>query len=149
MAKQANIKDYNHVDLLFPSKYLKAADLRGKAVTVVIDSIDPRGELQMRGGKKEKKPIVYLRGKDKAWVLNKTNALAIAAIHGPEVTNWIGKSVTIAGRLVQFGGKEVDAVRVVGNGNGADVDAEPDHDENGEVLGQDGKPMPDWNEPAQ
>jgi hypothetical protein len=134
MAKESKLADYNHVDLLFPSKYLKAADLRGKTVTVVIESIDPRGELQMRGGKKEKKPIVHLRGKDKAWVLNITNARAIAAIHGPEVTGWIGKAVTIAGRLVQFGGKEVDAVRVVGAPDGA-ADDEPEHDANtGEVV---------------
>lgn len=144
------LEKYNHVDLLFPGKYLKAADLRGKHVVVTIDKIDPRGELQMRGGKKESKPIVYLRGKEKAWVLNVTNARTIAAIYGPEVTKWTGKSITIYPARVAFGGKETDAIRVedrAPNGNGKSAEPrydEPAHDpETGEVFDYGPPPMTD------
>jgi hypothetical protein len=81
-------------------------------VTVVIESIDPKSELKMRGGATEHKPVVMLKGKDKAWVLNKTNALRIAEVYGPEVMKWIGKSVVIKSERVTFGGKTTDAVRV-------------------------------------
>lgn len=116
MSKSEPLAKYNHVDLLFPSKYLKAADLMGRAVAVVIAGIDPRAELQMRGGAKEKKPLVRLAGKEKAWVLNKTNAHLIAEVYGNEVTGWLGKTVVIRAERVRFGGNMVEAVRV-------DVDA--------------------------
>lgn len=108
----ASLKDFNHPDLLFPSKYLKAADLRGKRVPVVIESIDPRGSLKGKNGKDDTKPIVTLKGKDKEWVLNKTNATTLAKIYGNEVTAWLGKVVVLYGTRIQAGGEEVDAVRV-------------------------------------
>lgn len=107
-----SLRDYNHVDLLFPSRYLKAADLRGRDLTVQIMDIDPRGELQMRGGKHEYKPIVTVRGTEKLWVLNKTNAQTIARLYGPEVTAWLGQSVTLYATQVPCGGQMVDALRV-------------------------------------
>ncbi len=116
MGKQPALKDFNHVDLLFPSKYAKAADLRGKSVAVVIERIDPREELMMQGGKRDHKPVVYLRGKEKGWILNKTNARAIAKVYGPEVMSWIGKTVVIMSAKVEARGETVDAIRV-------DVDA--------------------------
>lgn len=153
MAREVSLKEFNHVDLLFPSKFLKSADLRGKRVPVVIESISPREELQMQGGKKEKKPVLYLRGKDKAWVLNKTNAQSIAAVHGPEVTHWIGKTVVIYGARVPFGNKTVDGIRVdeEASAKHASKPAEEPHDaETGEV--DPATSMPDWqsdHEPAQ
>lgn len=106
------LKNFNHVDLLFPSKYAKAADLRGKAVPVVIERIVPREKLMMQGGKSDTKPVVYLRGKEKGWVLNKTNARAMAKVYGPEVTEWIGKTVVIYATVVEAHGEQVDAIRV-------------------------------------
>jgi hypothetical protein len=116
MSQPEELKKYDHVDLLFPSKYLKAADLRGQHVTVTIEHITPRDELQMKGGKKEKKPVVTLRGKEKKWVLNKTNAQAIAKVHGAKPSKWVGQVVVLYPTKAMFGGDEVDALRV-------DVDA--------------------------
>lgn len=138
----ASLKDFNRVELLFPSRYLKAAELRGRDVTVTIAAIDPRGELQMRNGKKEAKPIVSFKESEKLWVLNITNARSIAKIHGPEVTEWVGKRITIYPTTTQCGGKEVEAVRVrermpQAKGSSAKIepiDDEPAHDEaTGEV----------------
>ncbi len=108
-----SLDKFNHVDLLFPSKYLKAADLRSKKLVVVIEKIDPRGELQMQGGRKERKPIVYLVDQEKTWVLNKTNAKTIAKLYGNEVTEWIGKPISLRSEKVAFGNQIVDAIRVV------------------------------------
>lgn len=110
--KESNdLRDYNHVDLLFPSDYLKAADLGGRDVTVRIKSIEPRHELKTNRGT-EFKPVVTFHGTDKKWVLNKTNAKTIAKIYGPEATGWIGKSVTLFSAEVSAFGEMVDAVRV-------------------------------------
>ncbi len=100
------------VELLFPSRYLKACDLEGADLDVTITGIEPRHELQMRGGVKESKPVVSLAETPKLWVLNKTNALAVAALHGRELRGWIGRRVTLYPTSVECGRKMVDAVRV-------------------------------------
>jgi hypothetical protein len=103
---------FGHVSLLFPSKYLCAADLRGKDATVTIERIAPRDELMRQGGQKEYKPVVYFKGKEKSLVLNKTNAKTIAKLYGNEVTAWIGQAIVIYPTRAQFGKEDVDAIRV-------------------------------------
>lgn len=132
MSPTDELKNFNHVDLLFPSKYAKAADLRGKNVPVVIERITPREKLMMQGGKSDTKPVIYLRGKEKGWILNKTNAKAIAKVYGPEITNWIGKTVVIMSAEVEARGEMVDAIRVnldatrkAATGGSPDVPREP------------------------
>jgi hypothetical protein len=109
------LSKFNHVDLLYPGKYLKAADLRGKDVTVTISDIEPRHELQSTNGKKEKKPVVHMAGKEKLWIMNKTNAKTIAGIYGNEVTAWIGNRVILFPTTVQAGGQTHDCIRVRSN----------------------------------
>jgi hypothetical protein len=131
----ADLKNFNHVDLLFPSKYAKAADLRGKTVIVEIERIDPREKLMMAGGKSDQKPVVYLKGKEKGWILNKTNARSIAKVYGNEVMQWIGKPVAIYSASVEARGEMVDAIRVnvdatrkAAAGAGAKIAPPPDQD---------------------
>lgn len=140
--QKSKLREFNHVDLLFPSKYAKAIDLRGKSVPVTIDRIEPREELMMAGGRKDYKPVIYLRGKEKGWILNKTNARSIAKVYGPEVMGWVGKTVVIFSTKVEARGEQVDAIRVdveatrrhAGQAPGQD---EPTHDpETGEVPEQ-------------
>lgn len=112
IAKGSNdLRDYPHVDLLFPSDYITAADLMSRDVTVIIDKIEPRHELRRQNGK-DYRPVVVLRGKAKKWVLNKTNAKTIARLYGPEVMGWIGKAVTLFPTDVPFGDRTVPAIRV-------------------------------------
>lgn len=132
----ASLKDFNRVELLYPSKYLRAADLRGRDVTVTIRDIDPRGELQMRNGKKEHKPVVSFKESDKLWVMNVTCARIIAKVHGNEITSWLGKRVTLYPTMVACGGQQVEAIRIrerapAAKGNGAKIEPvedEPEHD---------------------
>jgi hypothetical protein len=113
MAGKGNdIREFNHVDLLFPGKYVKAADLQGRDVVVVIEEIEPRHELMMAGSKKDYKPAVKLRGKEKLWVLNKTNAKTIAGMYGNEVLGWIGKAITLFPTTTQAAGREHECIRV-------------------------------------
>lgn len=90
----------------FPSNFLKAADLKGRAVTVIVDAIN----YEKVGN--DQKPIMYFKGKDKGMVLNKTNANAIAYVYGEETDNWIGQPVELFSMMVDFQGRPVQAIRV-------------------------------------
>lgn len=102
------------VELMFPSKYLKAADIlvSGKnEVTVEIEKVY-MDTLQTRDGKSEKKPVMSFQKTEKLLVLNKTNAMAIAELLGPETEEWTGKKINLCAARVSAFGKEVDAIRI-------------------------------------
>lgn len=96
----------------YPSKYISAADLNGQDVTVTIDGVDLE-EFDGDNRNKERKLVLRFRGKKKAMVCNKTNANTIAKVLGSDDTDdWIGKSITIGPREVEFGGEMVWSLRV-------------------------------------
>ena len=97
--------------LLFPSKYLSHVDLQGKDFTLTIEHVNV-DELQMVGGKKEKKPLVSFKGAQKKLVLNKTNATIIADLYGNEVTGWFGKRITLYPTTCRFGANTEKCIRV-------------------------------------
>lgn len=79
------------VDKLFPSKYLKAADLRGRSCQVTILRIAVE---KMWGG--VDKAIAHFHGKSKGMILNRTQAIAIAEIAGSRQTEqWSGTSIIL------------------------------------------------------
>ena len=94
----------------FPSKYLKAADLQGKEVKKKILKV----EIENVGGQgaEEDKPILYLVGAGKGIVLNRTNAMAIAAKYGDDTDSWIEKEVVVYPDQTLFQGRMVDCIRV-------------------------------------
>ena len=110
------------VRLLYPSLYLAAHDLQGKDATLTIMRMDVEEMKTERGS--EKKPIVRFAetrakaekagdvSKEKRWVMNKTCALVIAAMHGNEIDNWKGKRITLYATKAQAFGKVVDCIRV-------------------------------------
>ena len=98
------------MELMFPSKYLRAADLEGDLTVTIADVV--MDELVMRGGRREKKPVLHLDGEDKMLVLNKPNGEAIAAAYGRESDNWRGKELVLFPAEVVFGRERVRAIRV-------------------------------------
>lgn len=91
----------------FPSNYLKAADLNGRAVKVTIDSVT----VEKIGD--DRKPVLHFVGKDKGLVLNKTNSNRIEEATGTdEMDDWGGWTVTLYACKVDYQGKRVDAIRV-------------------------------------
>ena len=109
-----------HVRLLFPSRYLCAADFDGKDVDLTITSIRPES-LRTEAGD-EFKHVVRFKEVDakaeasgsepKRLVLNETCAMAIAAIHGNEVNDWAGKKITLYPTTCQAFGETVECIRV-------------------------------------
>jgi hypothetical protein len=96
---------------MFPSKYLCAADLQNKDVTVTVESIRQEGVLDDKG-KSEKKWIVKLKKTDKLWILNITNCRVIAKYHGTEVDDWNDKKVILYPTTCEAFGKTVECIRV-------------------------------------
>jgi hypothetical protein len=93
----------------FPSKYLKADDLKGKRLPVVIEGFDH----EKIGKEKEEQPILYFKKQKKGLVLNKTNSLAIEEVLGTaETDEWINKKIVLYPTRVDFQGKRVPAIRV-------------------------------------
>lgn len=93
----------------FPSNYLKASDLAGRAVVVTIARVD----FEPVGRDKEMKAVVYFVGKHKGVVLNKTNARKITEIAGSALTeDWEGTAVAIYPTETEFAGETVECIRV-------------------------------------
>ncbi len=95
-------------ETLFPSKYVKHADLNGQDVTVTIDSM----KIEEVGMDRETKPVLSFKDAKKGLVLNMTNYDTIALAYGEETDNWCNQKITLYGAQAQFGGKIVDCIRV-------------------------------------
>lgn len=79
---------------MFSANWLVAAHLQGRDATVVIESVRA-GEIVGEAGRKDKMPIVRLKGKELPLGLNKTNCKTIAAMYGSDTSQWVGKSITL------------------------------------------------------
>lgn len=99
-----------NINNLFPSKYLKAADLpEDEAVPLKIAKI----KIEEVGPKKEPKPVIYFENEEKGFVANKTNCRAIAALTGSdEIEDWIGQTIRLYRTEVEFQGDMVESIRV-------------------------------------
>jgi len=90
----------------FPSNYLKAADLQNKTVKLTIRTV-----IEEKMGS-DIRPVLYFQGKDKGMVLNKTNAMTIAQMFGPETDNWQGGVIEVFPAFVDYQGKQVQGLRI-------------------------------------
>ena len=93
-------------DEIFPSRFLKAADLGRKAVTMTVKRV-VQEELD-----EQVKSVVYFLNQSKALVLNATNYDSIAEDNGQETDNWPGAKVELYETTVLFRGKRVPCIRV-------------------------------------
>jgi hypothetical protein len=98
------------ISQLFPSKYVKAADLNGKTVTLTIAKLVV--EELGHGAEKERKPVLYFQKATKGLVLNRTNAMTIAALYGDESDDWEGKRISIYPTRIRAFGAMQDTIRV-------------------------------------
>ena len=98
-----------NINTAFPSKYLKAADLNGSAVSVTIREV----RMEEVGRTKEQKPVVYFMGKDKGVVLNRVNSNKIAELAGSfDTEDWGGTVIAIYPTETEFAGETVECIRV-------------------------------------
>lgn len=95
-----------NINTLYPSTYLKAADLGGKGTTVTIRAV----VMEKIGS--NIKPVLYFQGKEKGMVLNKTNGMTIAQAYGTDTDQWSGGAIIVFPAFVDFQGKQVEGLRV-------------------------------------
>lgn len=102
--------------LMFPSKYVKAADLGGRQVTLVIASV-AIADLEGSDGTSKQKGVVTFENAKKAWILNRTCAEACKLMWGKDTDDWIGHKITLYAQKMAdpFGGGEIEAIRVAGS----------------------------------
>ena len=91
---------------LFPSRFLKAPDLKGRAVPAKIDKV----ETELLGEKE--KAVLSFENKQKKLVLNKTNANTLAVAYGDDTDRWPGKPVVLRPTMVDMRGVPTPSIRV-------------------------------------
>ena len=123
----------------FPKRYLKAADLGGKDVSLTVASVSIEALRDTRtGGEKDKYIIRFVELADREgserphlFVCNETNAGLIAEATGKnEMLQWNGERITLYPTRVKVGREMKDAIRVrptkpTARRNGAQEKAEP------------------------
>ena len=95
-----------NINEIFPSKYLKASDLNGQDLQVVIQGTDI---VKFDDGDKI---AVTLMGQSKAFVCNKTNATAIAVAYSDDTNAWNGCNVILFPMMVDTPSGPKQAIRV-------------------------------------
>lgn len=90
----------------FPSKYVKAADLKGREIELTIASVAVEDVGDGR------KPIVYFDGVKKGLLLNRVNSGTIADAYSPETDNWTGRPIVLFPTTCEYRGSTVDCIRL-------------------------------------
>jgi hypothetical protein len=97
---------------IFPSKFLKCEDLKGKPRVVQIEDA-PVETLKNNKGEEQSKIVLYFAGAKKALPLNMTNFDAVVDVTGcGDSRDWRGHRIELYPSKTQMGGKLVDCIRV-------------------------------------
>jgi len=80
-------------DELYPGRFLKAADLKGKKVTLKISGVKLEELIGDKGP--QVKGLISFDKTEKQLALNKTNGICLKDMFGKKVQEWIGKRVTL------------------------------------------------------
>jgi hypothetical protein len=89
-------------DNLYGSKYFGVNDVNGGRKRFQIGKVDI-ADMREKDGSLRQKYLVWFNGEDKALVLNKTNALALAQAYGKERHNWVGAVVELYSEMTGLG----------------------------------------------
>jgi hypothetical protein len=99
-------------DEVFPSKYLKAADLKGKPRIVTIERAQYE-TLKSLDGKETQKIVLYFENVPKSLPLNATNFDAVCDATGfPDTEDWPGQRIELYPTKTSMGGQLVDCIRI-------------------------------------
>lgn len=99
---------------LIQSDYIAADEFGGSEPTLTITRVQLI-KFEDDGGKAKSKGVVSFKERDRAWILNRTNAECLAAMFGHETDGWHGKRVTLCAQSVRFGGETKNGIRIKGS----------------------------------
>lgn len=94
------------VSELFPSRYIKAADLKDHEVEVKMDFVE------MQVFDDGDKPGLFFEGREKALILNLTNTKRIASAYGDDTAEWHSQPIILYPDVTEFQGRTVPCIRV-------------------------------------
>jgi len=100
--------------LMFKGDYIQAVEFGDSKPTFKISEVR-LCKLEGEDGRTKDKGVVFFEGKDRGWVLCKTNAICLAAMFGPDTSTWSGKRVTLYSAMVQVGKSKQPGIRVRGS----------------------------------
>src|SRR5688572_28279456 len=80
-------------DELYPGRFLKAGEFKGKQVTLRIASVDVEELIGDKGA--QIKGIISFVKTDKKLALNRTNGICIKEMFGKKLPEWVGKRITL------------------------------------------------------
>jgi hypothetical protein len=105
-------------DELYPGRFLKAVDFKGKQVTLKISEVKIEELVGDKGP--QIKGVISFDKTEKQWALNKTNGICLKEMFGKKVQEWVGKRVTLFPSqwdgedcIRVWGSPEIDADRAV------------------------------------
>jgi len=81
-------------DALFPTRFIKAGEMRGKPVTLTIAAVYLE-QMEREDGTEKPQAIVGFHETKREWALNRTNGQCLRAMFGDDSGEWIGKHVTL------------------------------------------------------
>lgn len=96
-------------DELYPGRFLKAVDFKGKPVTLKIAEVKIEELVGDKGP--QVKGVISFERTEKQWALNKTNGICLKEMFGRKVQEWVGRQVTLFPS--QWDGE--DCIRVYGS----------------------------------
>lgn len=104
-----------HWKAMFKGDFISAVEFNGRQPTFTIADVKLVAmEDEKTKGTKDKGTI-FFKDQTRGWVLNKTNAICLAAMFGEETASWAGKRVTLKAQDVKFGPDTVPGIRIVGS----------------------------------
>lgn len=107
-------KALSDISLLHPSKYLSCDDLKGRTITVKIESVSVE-PVQKTDGSEEDKPIIRFERANKDFVGGKTNDYSLAVLLSRKPIDWVGKRVTLMPGTTTFGRDVKPCIRIAGS----------------------------------
>ena len=97
-------------DDLYGGRFLSSQEVKAPT-NVTIERIERRRS-PARASRRAQKLVLYFKGGKKGMVINKTNANALAAAFGKNLSDWVGKRMTIKSEPTIFGGKPTQGLRL-------------------------------------
>jgi len=92
----------------YQSPWLKASDLQGRPVAVVVEKVTVE-DIRQQNGAKEARVVVDFRGKAKRLICNKTQAQTFADLaRTEEFARWVGLSVVLEPSTTRSGQATID-----------------------------------------
>lgn len=80
-------------DELYPGRFLKAVEFKGKKVTLTMASVVLEELVGDKGP--QIKGVIAFKETEKQWALNKTNGICLKEMFGKKVQEWVGRRVTL------------------------------------------------------